>query len=108
MDLSDEQLSRYARHIILKEIGGAGQARLLESRVAVIGAGGIGSPVIQYLAAAGGGRLTIIDDDDVSLSNLQRQVLRSEESRVGKECVSKCRSGWAPYPLKKKIHTSDN
>src|SRR3546814_576751 len=75
MDLSDEQLDRYARHIILKEIGGAGQARLLESRVAVIGAGGIGSPVIQYLAAAGVGRLTIIDDDDVSLSNLQRQVL---------------------------------
>src|SRR3546814_18135179 len=75
MDLSDEQLDRYARHIILKEIGGAGQARLLESRVAVIGAGGIGSQVIQYLAAAGVGRLTIIDDDDVSLSHLQRQVL---------------------------------
>ena len=75
MTLSHEQLDRYARHIILKEIGGAGQARLLKSRVAVIGAGGIGSPVIQYLAAAGVGRLTIIDDDAVSLSNLQRQVL---------------------------------
>src|SRR3546814_15493070 len=75
MDLSDEQLDRYARHIILKEIGGAGQARLLESRAAVIGAGGIGSPVIQYLAAAGGGRLTILDDVHLSLSNLKCQAL---------------------------------
>ncbi len=75
MNLSDEQLDRYARHIILKEIGGAGQMRLLGARVAVIGAGGIGSPAIQYLAAAGVGHLTIIDDDAVALSNLQRQVL---------------------------------
>ncbi|GAA4764389.1 molybdopterin-synthase adenylyltransferase MoeB [Stakelama sediminis] len=73
--LSDSQLERYARHIILKEIGGAGQARLLDAHVAVIGAGGIGSPVIQYLAAAGVGRLTIIDDDHVDPSNLQRQTL---------------------------------
>jgi molybdopterin/thiamine biosynthesis adenylyltransferase len=73
--LSDRQLDRYARHIILKEIGGAGQARLLRAHVALIGAGGIGSPAIQYLAAAGCGRLTIIDDDMVSLSNLQRQIL---------------------------------
>src|SRR3546814_11831641 len=99
-------------------MGGAGQGGLLESRVAVIGAGGIGSPVIQYLAAAGVGRLTIIDDDDVSLSNLQRQVLfgtgevghvkvdaaasavarlnRSEERGVGKECVRTGRSRWSP------------
>jgi adenylyltransferase/sulfurtransferase len=73
--LSDEQLDRYARHIILKEIGGEGQRRLLAGHVAVIGAGGIGSPLIQYLAAAGVGRLTLIDDDVVSLSNLQRQTL---------------------------------
>jgi molybdopterin/thiamine biosynthesis adenylyltransferase len=73
--LTDAQLERYARHIVLKEVGGAGQLRLLSSRVAVIGAGGIGSPVVQYLAAAGVGTLRIIDDDRVSLSNLQRQTL---------------------------------
>lgn len=75
MSLTDQQLDRYARHIILKEIGGAGQLALLGATVAVIGAGGIGSPAIQYLAAAGVGRLRIIDDDVVDLSNLQRQTL---------------------------------
>lgn len=73
--LSDDQLDRYARHIVLKEVGGGGQRRLLDSHVAVVGAGGLGSPSIQYLAAAGVGRLTLIDDDVVSLSNLQRQTL---------------------------------
>jgi molybdopterin-synthase adenylyltransferase len=73
--VNDEQLDRYARHIILKEIGGAGQQRLLDAHVVLVGAGGIGAPAIQYLAAAGVGRLTLIDDDHVSLSNLQRQVI---------------------------------
>ncbi|MBA16965.1 MAG: molybdopterin biosynthesis protein MoeB [Sphingomonas sp.] len=73
--LSDEELERYARHIVLKEIGGAGQTRLKAAHVLVVGAGGIGSPAIQYLAAAGVGKLTIIDDDRVDLSNLQRQTL---------------------------------
>jgi len=73
--VNDQQLDRYARHIILKEIGGAGQQRLLDAHVVLVGAGGIGAPAIQYLAAAGVGRLTLIDDDIVSLSNLQRQVL---------------------------------
>lgn len=75
MSLSDAQLDRYARHIVLREIGGEGQKRLLGAKVAIIGAGGLGSPCIQYLAAAGVGRLTLIDDDAVALSNLQRQTL---------------------------------
>jgi adenylyltransferase/sulfurtransferase len=75
VSLTDAQLDRYARHIVLKEIGGAGQARLLGARVVVIGAGGIGAPAMQYLAAAGAGHLKVIDDDAVSLDNLQRQVL---------------------------------
>jgi len=73
--LSDAELDRYARHIVLKEVGGAGQARLKAARVLVVGAGGIGSPVIQYLAAAGVGRLRLVDDDAVSRSNLQRQTI---------------------------------
>jgi len=73
--LSDAQLDRYARHIVLREIGGEGQLKLLAAGVAVVGAGGIGAPAIQYLAAAGVGALTVIDDDAVSLDNLQRQVL---------------------------------
>lgn len=75
MTLSDDELERYARHIVLKEIGGAGQMRLRAATVALIGAGGIGSPAIQYLAAAGVGMLMVIDDDRVDLSNLQRQTL---------------------------------
>lgn len=75
MTLSDAELERYARHIVLKEIGGAGQQRLRIGSVAIIGAGGIGSPAIQYLAAAGVGTLCLIDDDAVALSNLQRQTL---------------------------------
>ena len=73
--MNDAQLERYARHIVLREIGGMGQRRLLDATVAIVGAGGIGSPAIQYLAAAGVGRLRVIDDDTVSLSNLQRQTL---------------------------------
>ncbi|HEX8534116.1 MAG TPA: HesA/MoeB/ThiF family protein [Allosphingosinicella sp.] len=75
MSLSDAQLDRYARHIVLKEIGGEGQGKLLAAHVVLIGVGGIGSPALQYLAAAGVGRLTAIDDDVVSLDNLQRQIL---------------------------------
>jgi molybdopterin/thiamine biosynthesis adenylyltransferase len=72
--LSDSQLERYARHIILREVGGAGQAKLLAARVLVIGAGGLGSPLILYLAAAGVGTIGVVDFDRVSLSNLQRQI----------------------------------
>jgi len=74
MDFTDEQIERYARHIVLKEVGGAGQQRLLRSKVLVIGAGGLGCPIVMYLAAAGVGTIGVVDDDVVSLSNLQRQI----------------------------------
>ena len=75
--LSPDELERYARHIVLREVGGPGQAALKAARVLVIGAGGLGAPVIQYLAAAGVGTIGIVDDDRVSLSNLQRQVIHA-------------------------------
>jgi len=78
--LTDEELERYARHIVLPEIGGAGQQKLKRARVLVIGAGGLGAPVLEYLAAAGVGTLGIVDDDTVSLSNLQRQVIHDTET----------------------------
>lgn len=75
MSLSPQQLERYARHIMLRELGGPGQQKLRDASVAMIGAGALGGPAAMFLAAAGVGTLTIIDDDSVSLSNLQRQVL---------------------------------
>ncbi|ODT00440.1 MAG: molybdopterin biosynthesis protein MoeB [Erythrobacter sp. SCN 62-14] len=75
MSLSPARLDRFARHIVLPEVGGAGQVRLSESRVAVIGLGGIGSPALQYLAASGIGRLSLVDNDVVDASNLQRQTI---------------------------------
>lgn len=75
MDFREDQIRRYARHIILPEVGGTGQARLLEARVLVVGAGGLGAPLLLYLAAAGVGTIGVVDDDTVDLSNLQRQVI---------------------------------
>ena len=84
--LNADELERYARHIVLQEVGGPGQAALHRARVLVIGAGGLGAPVILYLAAAGVGTLGVIDDDVVSLSNLQRQVIHATPD-VGKPKV---------------------
>ena len=75
MSLSSDEIERYARHIVLRGVGGPGQQKLKQARVLVIGAGGLGAPLLQYLAAAGVGELGIVDDDVVALSNLQRQVI---------------------------------
>src|SRR3712207_7018551 len=83
MALTPQEIDRYARHLVLRDVGGPGQAKLKAARVLVIGAGGLGSPLIQYLAAAGIGTIGIVDDDAVSLSNLQRQVIHGT-SDVGR------------------------
>jgi adenylyltransferase/sulfurtransferase len=80
MELSREEIERYARHIVLMGVGGPGQQKLKAARVLVVGAGGLGSPAIQYLAAAGVGTIGVVDDDVVSLSNLQRQVIHDTAS----------------------------
>jgi len=77
MDFTDDQIERYSRHILLREVGGAGQQKLLKAKVLVVGAGGLGSPLLMYLAAAGVGTIGIIDDDAVALSNLQRQIVHA-------------------------------
>ena len=81
-ELTEPQIQRYARHIVMTEVGGEGQARLLASKVLVVGAGGLGSPLVLYLAAAGVGTIGVVDDDTVSLSNLQRQILHTTP-RIG-------------------------
>ena len=86
MSFTADEIERYARHIVLADVGGPGQQKLKKARVLVVGAGGLGAPVIQYLAAAGVGTLTIVDDDVVSLSNLQRQVIHDTAS-VGRPKV---------------------
>ena len=90
-ELTDEQFHRYARHLILDEIGEDGQAKLLSTSVLVVGAGGLGSPLLYYLAAAGIGRLGIIDDDEVELSNLQRQILHTAD-RLGRNKADSART----------------
>jgi len=86
MSLTEQQIERYSRHIILEEVGGVGQEKLLRSKVLIIGAGGLGSPAALYLAAAGVGKIGIIDGDKVDLSNLQRQIIH-HTSDVGMEKV---------------------
>ena len=85
--MTDQQLLRYSRHILLDEIGIEGQQKILNARALVVGAGGLGSPVLMYLASAGVGRITVIDHDTVALSNLQRQIAHTQAS-VGQSKVS--------------------
>ncbi len=94
MEFTEDQLQRYARHIVLAEVGGVGQAKLLESRVLVVGAGGLGAPLLLYLAAAGVGTIGVVDDDTVDLSNLQRQVIHAT-GRIGQPKVESARQAVA-------------
>ncbi len=90
IDFTEEQIERYSRHIILPEVGGEGQSRLLESKVFMVGAGGLGSPVAYYLAAAGVGVIGIADADVVDMSNLQRQIIHNQD-RLGMPKVESAR-----------------
>ena len=106
MAFTNEQLERYSRHIILKEVGAKGQKKLLNASVLIIGAGGLGAPAAMYLAAAGVGTIGIADADEVDLSNLQRQVIHTtagswkSKSKVGKRNhagnQSGCQSKYLP------------
>ncbi len=90
MGFSEDQVERYARHILLREVGGRGQEKLLAARALVIGAGGLGSPVLMYLAAAGVGTIGVVDDDLVDLSNLQRQIAHATPD-IGRPKVESAR-----------------
>jgi adenylyltransferase/sulfurtransferase len=91
MSFTETQIRRYARHILLREVGGGGQEKLLKSKALVIGAGGLGSPLLLYLAAAGVGTLGVVDDDAVDLSNLQRQIVHSTAA-IGRPKVESARA----------------
>ncbi len=99
MSFSDDELDRYARHLVLRQVGGAGQARLKQTRVLMVGAGGLGSPVLLYLAAAGVGTLGIVDDDRVALSNLQRQVLykTADQDRLKSDAAAQALNALNPH-----------
>lgn len=98
LDFSDDELERYSRHILLPEVGAIGQAKLKAARVLIVGAGGLGAPMIVYLAAAGIGRIGIVDDDVVELSNLQRQIVHATD-RIGvSKAASAARSALAINP----------
>ncbi|PCJ84907.1 MAG: thiamine biosynthesis protein ThiF [Hyphomicrobiales bacterium] len=99
--LSTDEISRYARHLVLPEVGGPGQQKLKAASVLVVGAGGLGAPVLLYLAAAGVGRLGLLDNDHVSLSNLQRQIIHTTQN-IGKpkvESAAELLSQINPHPV---------
>ena len=102
--MNDEQLLRYSRHIFLDEIGIEGQEAILAAHAVVIGAGGLGSPAAMYLASAGVGRITLVDDDTVDLTNLQRQIAHTTE-RVGQAKVSSCAASLQAINPHVQVHT---
>lgn len=99
--LLPEELTRYARHLVLPEVGGPGQQKLKAASVLVVGAGGLGAPVLLYLASAGVGRLGLVDDDEVSLSNLQRQIIHTTQNvgRAKVESAAEMLSAINPHPV---------
>ena len=99
LDFTEDEVLRYSRHILLAEVGGVGQAKLRAASVLVIGAGGLGSPLILYLAAAGVGRIGIVDDDRVELSNLQRQVAHAMDQLGRNKALSAAAAAQARNPL---------
>ena len=105
-DLTEPQIRRYARQIVLAEIGGVGQARLIAARVLVVGAGGLGAPLLQYLAAAGVGTLGVIDHDTVDLSNLQRQIIH-RTADIGVSKVESARRALADINPEVTVHPHD-
>lgn len=105
-DLTEPQIRRYARHIVLAEIGGVGQAQLIAAKVLVVGAGGLGAPLLQYLAAAGIGTLGVIDHDTVDLSNLQRQIIH-RTSDVGVSKVDSARRALGDINPDVRVQTHD-
>ena len=113
MVFSDDEIERYARHLVLREVGGPGQQKLKAARVLVVGAGGLGAPLLLYLAAAGVGRIGIVDDDTVSLSNLQRQVIfETADVGAGKAAVAAARLARLNPAVESVVHpvrlTADN
>src|SRR3989304_6087276 len=112
-DFTEEQIERYSRHIILPEVGGKGQKKLLESKVLVIGAGGLGSPSAYYLGAAGVGQIGIVDGDVVELSNLQRQIIHGTsdlgraKTESAKETINKLNSDVKVLTYQERV-TSEN
>ena len=98
MQFTEDEIHRYSRHILLPEVGGVGQAKLRASSVLIVGAGGLGSPLALYLAAAGVGRIGIIDDDRVELSNLQRQIAHSMADLGREKALSAAEAVWAINP----------
>ncbi|MFG1295961.1 HesA/MoeB/ThiF family protein [Xanthobacter variabilis] len=114
MVFSADEIERYARHIVLRDVGGPGQQKLKGASVLVVGAGGLGAPVLLYLAAAGVGRLMVVDDDEVSLSNLQRQVIHRTDD-IGRLKTDSARDAIAAlnphvaveaYPLRLDAHNA--
>ncbi len=102
--MDDAQLLRYSRHILLDELGDVGQQRLLDSHAVILGAGGLGSPVVLYLAASGVGHITLIDDDTVDLTNLQRQIAHTT-ARVGQPKVTSAREAMLALNPLVEVHT---